>query len=190
MRSARDTRQVHGQVSPATVTAVDFGIYRSTTEGWRSYVDCFLGSRSAANAKFQTDEQAPLPGVFTQLLHRVRSGLEANADFVFNCQMGRGRTTTGMITACLIATTDGWSGQEGQTGPPVEDVQEEFYDSLDGPSEEEAYMQGKCLPRLPLRYDWTNRFSCAQANTSSSSNSWGCYPTEKLRRSWPTGQSI
>lgn len=87
-----------------------------------------------------------MPGVFTQVLHRVRSGLDASADFVFNCQMGRGRTTTGMVTACLIATTDAWSasGWEGQAGPPVEDTQDEFYDSLDGPSEEEAYMQGKC----------------------------------------------
>ncbi|KAF9648669.1 hypothetical protein BDM02DRAFT_3269263 [Thelephora ganbajun] len=90
-----------------------------------------------------TDEQAPLPGVFTQILHRVRSGLEANADFVFNCQMGRGRTTTGMVTACLIATTDAWVGREGQADQPVEDAQDEFYDSLDGPSEEEAYMQGE-----------------------------------------------
>jgi len=90
-----------------------------------------------------TDEQAPLPGVFTPILHRVRSGLEANGDFVFNCQMGRGRTTTGMVTACLIATTDAWSDSEGQADPPAEDPQEEFYDSLDGPSEEEAYMQGE-----------------------------------------------
>jgi len=89
-----------------------------------------------------TDERAPLPGVFTQLLHRVRSGLESNAAFVFNCQMGRGRTTTGMVTACLIATTDAWSLREG-VDPPVEDPQEEVYDSLDGPSEEEAYMQGE-----------------------------------------------
>jgi hypothetical protein len=57
-----------------------------------------------------------------------------------------------MVTACLIATTDAWAGQEGQADPPVEDVQEEFYDSLDGPSEEEAYMQGKFFPHLPLRW--------------------------------------
>ena len=96
--------------------------------------------------------------MFTQLLHRVRSGLESNADFVFNCQMGRGRTTTGMITACLIATTDGWSGREGQADPPVEDAQEEFYDSLDGPSEEEAYMQGKCFRVCCSDGNGTNRF--------------------------------
>ena len=51
-----------------------------------------------------------------------------------------------MISACLIATTDAWAGQEVQVDPPVEiNVQEEFYDSLDGPSEEEAYMQGECF---------------------------------------------
>lgn len=49
-----------------------------------------------------------------------------------------------MITACLIATTDAWSKSIGQVDPPAEDPQEEFYDSLDGPSEEEAYMQGEC----------------------------------------------
>lgn len=66
--------------------------------------------------------------------------------------MGRGRTTTGMVTACLIATTNAWADRGGQAAPPVENVQEEFYDSLDGPSEEEAYMQGKCLRVLPLRW--------------------------------------
>lgn len=52
-----------------------------------------------------------------------------------------------MVTACLIATTDAWSGSEDQADPPVEDLQDEFYDLLDGPSEEEAYMQGECSHR-------------------------------------------
>jgi hypothetical protein len=107
-------------------------------------VDHLCRSRSTADKKTQTDEQAPLPGVFGQILDRVRGGLEANTDFVFNCQMGRGRTTTGMVTACLIATTNAWSNGVSQVDPPDEDTHEEFYDSLDGPSEEEAYMQGKC----------------------------------------------
>ncbi|KAI8393383.1 inositol hexakisphosphate-domain-containing protein [Radiomyces spectabilis] len=49
-----------------------------------------------------TDEQAPIPDVFDQLIQRT---LNANAgvDVVFNCQMGRGRTTTGMVTACLMS---------------------------------------------------------------------------------------
>jgi protein-tyrosine phosphatase len=91
----------------------------------------------------QTDEQAPLPGVFSQLLDRVREGLAQNADFVFNCQMGRGRTTTGMITACLIATTGHWTGREEQNCAEVdEDALSSRYDTIDGPSEEEVYMQG------------------------------------------------
>jgi len=150
----------------------------------------FLAVEARLIKRVQTDEQAPLPGVFTQLLHRVRNGLESNADFVFNCQMGRGRTTTGMITACLIATTDAWSGREGQADPPVEDAQEDFYDSLDGPSEEEAYMQGKCFRVCCSDGDGTNRFSRAQANTNSSSCSWGCSRMGRLRRNWLTGPSI
>ena len=57
-----------------------------------------------------TREQAPLPAALAQLLERVRVGLASceDADFVFNCQMGRGRTTTGMVTACLISTTTQW----------------------------------------------------------------------------------
>lgn len=55
--------------------------------------------------------------------------------------MGRGRTTTGMVTACLISTTMNWKGQENilEQEEPVP----ETYDSMDGPSEEEAYLQGK-----------------------------------------------
>ncbi|KAI9473878.1 MAG: inositol hexakisphosphate-domain-containing protein [Benjaminiella poitrasii] len=49
-----------------------------------------------------TDEQAPIPDVFDQLIHRMA---EANqgADVIFNCQMGRGRTTTGMVVASLVS---------------------------------------------------------------------------------------
>lgn len=78
---------------------------------------------------------------------RVRSGLQSGhpADFVFNCQMGRGRTTTGMVTACLIATTTTWEHE--REGVLKEEEQNgnafEHFDSIDGPSEEEAYLQGK-----------------------------------------------
>ncbi|KAI0768012.1 inositol hexakisphosphate-domain-containing protein [Trametes elegans] len=101
-----------------------------------------------------TDEQAPLPGALSQLLTRVRSGLQTGhaADFVFNCQMGRGRTTTGMVTACLIATTTTWEHErenalkdEEQSGNAFEQ-----YDSMDGPSEEEAYLQGEYKVILQL----------------------------------------
>ena len=96
----------------------------------------------------QTDEQAPLPGALSQLLTRVSTGLQSGrpADFVFNCQMGRGRTTSGMITACLIATTMTWEHEKEETLQEDEDRSAntlEQYDSIDGPSEEEAYLQGE-----------------------------------------------
>ncbi|EIW57292.1 uncharacterized protein TRAVEDRAFT_59033 [Trametes versicolor FP-101664 SS1] len=101
-----------------------------------------------------TDEQAPLPGALMQLLTRVRSGLQSGhaADFVFNCQMGRGRTTTGMVTACLIATTTTW---EHEREAALQDDEQnanafETYDSIDGPSEEEAYLQGEYKVILQL----------------------------------------
>ncbi|CAH7666719.1 inositol hexakisphosphate-domain-containing protein [Phakopsora pachyrhizi] len=63
-----------------------------------------------------TDEQAPIPGVFSRLEKRVSDALRLNKDsdiedeynslgshLVFNCQMGRGRTTTGMVAATLVA---------------------------------------------------------------------------------------
>ncbi|KAL0085283.1 inositol hexakisphosphate-domain-containing protein [Phycomyces blakesleeanus] len=49
-----------------------------------------------------TDEQAPIPDVFDQLVQRMLSA-NAGVDALFNCQMGRGRTTTGMVTACLMS---------------------------------------------------------------------------------------
>lgn len=96
----------------------------------------------------QTDEQAPLPGALSQLLMRVRTGLQSGrpADFVFNCQMGRGRTTSGMVTACLIATTMTWEHEKEESLQEDEDRSAnalEQYDSIDGPSEEEAYLQGE-----------------------------------------------
>jgi hypothetical protein len=57
----------------------------------------------------RTDEQAPIPGVFDDLVERLCI-IEEHSDVVFNCQMGfyvlltsrRGRTTTGMISTCLM----------------------------------------------------------------------------------------
>ncbi|KAJ7822077.1 inositol hexakisphosphate-domain-containing protein [Mycena olivaceomarginata] len=94
-----------------------------------------------------TDEQAPLPDALSQLFDRVKSGLTQAGDFVFNCQMGRGRTTTGMVAACLIATTTNWIGKEPKYD---EDDLTDTYDSMDGPSEEEAYLQGEYKTILQL----------------------------------------
>jgi len=57
--------------------------------------------------------------------------------------MGRGRTTTGMITASLITSTIDWKSESD--GMVVEDEDEmalRLYDSMDGPSEEELYLSG------------------------------------------------
>ncbi|KAF8896122.1 inositol hexakisphosphate-domain-containing protein [Infundibulicybe gibba] len=95
-----------------------------------------------------TDEQAPLPDALSQLLDRVQGGMPVAGDFVFNCQMGRGRTTTGMVTACLIATITDWDGESGIIG--AEDSVSEIYDNMDGPSEEEAFLQGEYKTILQL----------------------------------------
>ncbi|KZT67481.1 hypothetical protein DAEQUDRAFT_729142 [Daedalea quercina L-15889] len=106
---------------------------------------------------YKTDEQAPLPAALAQLLERVRAGLESGeaADCIFNCQMGRGRTTTGMVTACLIATTTQWVHDLETTmlespGEEDDDSRTVHYDSIDGPSEEEAYLQGEYKTILQL----------------------------------------
>jgi len=92
----------------------------------------------------QTDEQAPLPGALSQLLERVTSAYESAGDFIFNCQMGRGRTTTGMVTACLIATV--MNLKRDERAPEIEpDSIVGDYDMIDGPSEEEAYLQGTII---------------------------------------------
>jgi hypothetical protein len=98
----------------------------------------------------QTDEQAPLPGALSQLLERVTSAYESAGEFVFNCQMGRGRTTTGMVTACLIATAMNLERDEWTPETEPESVVGD-YDAIDGPSEEEAYLQGTSPTKLDVR---------------------------------------
>ncbi|KAF9000645.1 inositol hexakisphosphate-domain-containing protein [Cyathus striatus] len=95
-----------------------------------------------------TDEQAPLPGALSQLLERVKGGMSDAGDFIFNCQMGRGRTTTGMVTACLISSTIHWEDQEKKI--VEEEPSGDIYDAIDGPSEEEAYLQGEYKTILQL----------------------------------------
>jgi len=46
-----------------------------------------------------TDEQAPIPHVFDELVKLISA--QQYTDFIFNCQMGRGRTTTGMIITMI-----------------------------------------------------------------------------------------
>lgn len=47
-----------------------------------------------------TDEQAPIPHVFDLVLQEVEQ-MGPEIFLMFNCQMGRGRTTTGMVIAYL-----------------------------------------------------------------------------------------
>ena len=49
-----------------------------------------------------TDEQAPYPEVFDQIVLRVLGIDSHTTDILFNCQMGRGRTTTGTVIGCLV----------------------------------------------------------------------------------------
>lgn len=94
-----------------------------------------------------TDEQAPLPEALAQLVDRVKGGLQEPCDFVFSCQMGRGRTTSGMVTASLIATTLSAPFEDLATTP---DDQVFLTDTIDGPSEEEAYLEGEYKTILQL----------------------------------------
>lgn len=50
---------------------------------------------------FSTDEQAPIPEVFDIVHQRALRATDDTA-LVFNCQMGRGRTTTAMIISSLV----------------------------------------------------------------------------------------
>ncbi|KAK1280944.1 hypothetical protein QJS04_geneDACA004769 [Acorus gramineus] len=48
-----------------------------------------------------TDEKSPKEQDFDMLVHKI-SQVELETEIVFNCQMGRGRTTTGMVIATLV----------------------------------------------------------------------------------------
>ena len=49
-----------------------------------------------------TDERAPEPKDFDDLLNIIKDIDIKNTHLIFNCQMGRGRTTTGTIIASLV----------------------------------------------------------------------------------------
>ena len=56
--------------------------------------------------------------------------------------MGRGRTTTGMVTACLISSVMDWEIIEDNASSDDEFTLD-MYDAIDGPSEEEVYLAGE-----------------------------------------------
>ncbi|KAG8764126.1 hypothetical protein FRC11_004614 [Ceratobasidium sp. 423] len=97
-----------------------------------------------------TDEQAPLPAALDQLVHRVEAGLKVAGDLIFNCQMGyvisrlgRGRTTTGMVAACLISTIAGCDVTVALQDEDESSSATSHYDPVDGSYEEEAYLRGE-----------------------------------------------
>jgi hypothetical protein len=65
----------------------------------------------------------------------------------FNCQMGRGRTTTGMIVASLIATIR----MDDKSAESTEDLLEEPFESNDGHgTDAEQYLAGEYKTILQL----------------------------------------
>lgn len=76
------------------------------------------------------DEKAPTEKDFDDLLDRMRLTNNDTA-CVFNCQMGKGRTTTGMVVACLVK--DLVFGQDGGRQYTLKQV-----DRSEIPDEEEA----------------------------------------------------
>ncbi|KAK9086163.1 hypothetical protein Syun_028557 [Stephania yunnanensis] len=89
-----------------------------------------------------TDEKSPKEQDFDILLNRI-SQADINTEIVFNCQMGRGRTTTGMVIATLI-----YLNRIGSSGIPrtnsigkVFDTGSDLTDSF--PNSEEAIRRGE-----------------------------------------------
>ncbi|XP_004345330.1 hypothetical protein CAOG_06581 [Capsaspora owczarzaki ATCC 30864] len=72
-----------------------------------------------------TDEQAPIPEVFDELLSRVMRS-SATTDLLFNCQMGRGRTTTGMVITCIVELCGVFASRATGTDTPDEEEVEEM----------------------------------------------------------------
>ena len=58
-----------------------------------------------------TDEQAPLPEVFDELYQLIKSK-GPGCHLIYNCQMGRGRTTTGMVVASIVELSDSMHPEE------------------------------------------------------------------------------
>ena len=87
-----------------------------------------------------TDEQAPVPQVFSQIEDRVQLAIDTRAMTVFNCQMGRGRTTSGMIIAALIVSIN-------QYGHKLlaDDVQHRFLSDAHADGDARADGEGRVL---------------------------------------------
>lgn len=103
-----------------------------------------------------TDEQAPLPNALAQLQNRCVSALESSSSMAFNCQMGRGRTTTGMVVGCLVSAIYHKSGDPMQALNDLaksrddHKVEEEEDDDDDDDDSSNPYLNGEYRTILEL----------------------------------------
>lgn len=91
-----------------------------------------------------------------------------------------------MVSACLIATVMTWDqhtrdteeAEDGNESPPEE------YDAIDGPSEEEAYLQGEyhLLPYIREHGGISDHGCFMKGSTRSSFSSSGFYRMARSRR--------
>ncbi|KAF8008217.1 hypothetical protein BT93_K2020 [Corymbia citriodora subsp. variegata] len=89
-----------------------------------------------------TDEKAPEEQDIDDLVDKI-SHVDVNTEIIFNCQMGRGRTTTGMVIATLI-----YLNRIGDSGIPRTNSIGRVLDSVsnvtvDLPNSEEATRRGE-----------------------------------------------
>jgi len=92
------------------------------------------------------DEKAPSEEDFDAMLDTIRNSGNDTA-FVFNCQMGKGRTTAGMVVACLVK--DLVFGQSsGKTFPIKQVDKNEFPDEEEFLEEEHRLGNYQILDRL------------------------------------------
>lgn len=105
------------------------------------------------------------------ILDRVNDGLARAGDLIFNCQMGRGRTTTGMVLAGLVATVLYGDYKMEKTMTPENEpkgYEIQIGNGEDGVSEEEAYLNGSSLFLSTLEY----LLIAAARNGSTTSYQW------------------
>ena len=82
-----------------------------------------------------------MPAVFDLIMGQVAK-MSATVDILFNCQMGRGRTTTGMVVACLMRLIRTTTLQSNPQSPMNEES--DSNDSVDQEeNERKRYMRGE-----------------------------------------------
>jgi len=90
------------------------------------------------------DEKAPRECDFDAMLTELK-GADANTACVFNCQMGKGRTTTGMIVACLIRDV---LGSNMPSYPPMQADKNELPDEEEFLDEQHRFGNFEVIEKL------------------------------------------